>query len=298
LAEAIAESEQIIAELTKQAQLAQRAAGVGDALVWEFDNVRPLAESMFVRFSKGLWKGWEKTTIGDACWVPLSPTGAGLMANKGTLCILISCHIYDLEEAQRVAFSLAETILAKEARRGEQEPAPQAYAAPIKKFRVPELDAVLLEDTEVSGFAVVKQNEFKWWKGRRDNGEVLHQVAIFQEFRDPHGSVVFLRYARFSNAAQAREACEYYPKHVNLAFREGLWRPGQDLPVADASWVCQPNILMVQKGSLCALISCYIGDREEAQRLALSLAQKILTNEAPPADEQKTRELNKDQRSP
>jgi len=42
--------EQIIAELTKQAQLAQRAAGVGDALVWEFDNVRPLAESMFVRF--------------------------------------------------------------------------------------------------------------------------------------------------------------------------------------------------------------------------------------------------------
>jgi hypothetical protein len=42
--------EQVIAELTKQAQLAKRAAGVGDMRVWEFDNVRPLAESMFIRF--------------------------------------------------------------------------------------------------------------------------------------------------------------------------------------------------------------------------------------------------------
>ncbi|UCD00180.1 MAG: hypothetical protein JSW66_09920 [Phycisphaerales bacterium] len=42
--------EQAIAELTKQAQLAKRAAGVGNVLVWEFDNVRPLAKSMFIRF--------------------------------------------------------------------------------------------------------------------------------------------------------------------------------------------------------------------------------------------------------
>lgn len=42
--------EQAIAELTKQAQLAQRAAGVGQTLVWEFDNVKPLAKSMFIRF--------------------------------------------------------------------------------------------------------------------------------------------------------------------------------------------------------------------------------------------------------
>lgn len=42
--------DQVITELTKQAQLAKRAAGVGDVLVWEFDNVKPLAESMFIRF--------------------------------------------------------------------------------------------------------------------------------------------------------------------------------------------------------------------------------------------------------
>ncbi len=42
--------EEIIAELTKQAQLARRAAGVGDVLDWEFDNVKPLARSMFIRF--------------------------------------------------------------------------------------------------------------------------------------------------------------------------------------------------------------------------------------------------------
>jgi hypothetical protein len=42
--------DQIIAELTKQAQLAHRAAGVGDVLVWEFDNIKPLAEGMFIRF--------------------------------------------------------------------------------------------------------------------------------------------------------------------------------------------------------------------------------------------------------
>ncbi len=42
--------EEIMAELTKRAQLAKRAADVGDRLVWEFENVKPLAESMFIRF--------------------------------------------------------------------------------------------------------------------------------------------------------------------------------------------------------------------------------------------------------
>lgn len=42
--------EQIIAELTAQAKLKQRAADVGQALIWEFDNIRPLTKSMFIRF--------------------------------------------------------------------------------------------------------------------------------------------------------------------------------------------------------------------------------------------------------
>jgi len=42
--------EEIIAELTKRKQLARRAAAVGGSLVWEFDNVKPLAKSMFIRF--------------------------------------------------------------------------------------------------------------------------------------------------------------------------------------------------------------------------------------------------------
>jgi hypothetical protein len=55
---------------------------------------------------------------------------------------------------------------------------------------------------------------------------------------------------------------------------------------------------MVQKGSLCLLISCYIGDADEAQRLALSLAQKILAKEARPADDQTPPESNKAPDSP
>jgi len=42
--------EEIITQLTQQAQLAKRAAGVGQVLLWEFNNVEPLAESMFIRF--------------------------------------------------------------------------------------------------------------------------------------------------------------------------------------------------------------------------------------------------------
>ncbi len=42
--------EQIIAELTKQAQLDKRAADVGQILIWEFDNIKPLTQSMFIRF--------------------------------------------------------------------------------------------------------------------------------------------------------------------------------------------------------------------------------------------------------
>lgn len=42
--------DEIIGQLTQQAQLARRAAGVGDPLLWEFKNVKPLGESLFIRF--------------------------------------------------------------------------------------------------------------------------------------------------------------------------------------------------------------------------------------------------------
>jgi len=42
--------DEIIAELTTQQQLAKRAADVGQVLVWEFDNVEPLAQSLFIKF--------------------------------------------------------------------------------------------------------------------------------------------------------------------------------------------------------------------------------------------------------
>jgi hypothetical protein len=42
--------DEIIDQLTRQAQLAKRAAGVGQVLLWEFNNVKPLAKSLFIRF--------------------------------------------------------------------------------------------------------------------------------------------------------------------------------------------------------------------------------------------------------
>ena len=42
--------EEIMAEIIMRKQLARRAAAVGGHLVWEFENVKPLAKSMFIRF--------------------------------------------------------------------------------------------------------------------------------------------------------------------------------------------------------------------------------------------------------
>ncbi len=42
--------DEIIAELTRQQQLAKRAAAVGQALVWEFNNVESLSGNFFIRF--------------------------------------------------------------------------------------------------------------------------------------------------------------------------------------------------------------------------------------------------------
>ena len=42
--------EEIITQLTQQAQLAKRAAGVGQVLLWDFDNVESLAENIFIKF--------------------------------------------------------------------------------------------------------------------------------------------------------------------------------------------------------------------------------------------------------
>ncbi|MFC1781172.1 ABC transporter permease [Planctomycetota bacterium] len=47
------EQEQIIAELTTQAQLEKRAANLGESLIWDFDNVKPRSETMFIRFKYG-----------------------------------------------------------------------------------------------------------------------------------------------------------------------------------------------------------------------------------------------------
>ena len=42
--------DEIIAQLTQQAQLARRAAAVGQPLLWEFKNVKPLSENLFIKF--------------------------------------------------------------------------------------------------------------------------------------------------------------------------------------------------------------------------------------------------------
>ncbi len=42
--------DRIKTELTMRAQLAKRAAAVGGWLIWEFENVKPLDKSMFIRF--------------------------------------------------------------------------------------------------------------------------------------------------------------------------------------------------------------------------------------------------------
>jgi len=63
--------DEIIAQLTKQAQLAKRAAGVGDVLLWDFENVKPLADSLFIRFKYDVSVNppdsqvWGKWFVGD-----------------------------------------------------------------------------------------------------------------------------------------------------------------------------------------------------------------------------------------
>ena len=63
--------EEIITQLTQQAQLAKRAAGVGQVLQWEFKNVKPLAESMFIKFKYDVpvnppdSQAWGRWFVGD-----------------------------------------------------------------------------------------------------------------------------------------------------------------------------------------------------------------------------------------
>ena len=63
--------EEIIAQLTQQAQLAKRAAGVGRPLLWEFKNVEPLAENIFIKFKYDVSANppdsqvWGRWAVGD-----------------------------------------------------------------------------------------------------------------------------------------------------------------------------------------------------------------------------------------
>lgn len=42
--------DEIISQLTQQAQLAKRAAAVGGSLLWEFKNVKPMSKNLFIKF--------------------------------------------------------------------------------------------------------------------------------------------------------------------------------------------------------------------------------------------------------
>jgi len=242
------------------------------------------SKNMASVFRKGLWKGWEKKTIGDECWVVVASTGASLLVQEGTLCLRIGCHIDDAEEAQRLAFSLAEKILAKEAHRKKEEKALEApKVKKPKKFTLPELESVVLDEKEVPELSLVNQIVFYWWKGERADGEVLSKLGVAQSLRDSQGRLVLARYARFSDSSKARRAAEYYPKNVAAVFRKGLWKGWEKKTIGDSCWVAVASTqaaLLVQKGTLCLLIGCHIDDAEEAQRLAFSLAQKILPKEA------------------
>ncbi len=63
--------DEIITQLTQQAQLAKRAAGVGQPLLWEFNNVEPLAENIFIKFKYDVSlnppdsKVWCRWFVGD-----------------------------------------------------------------------------------------------------------------------------------------------------------------------------------------------------------------------------------------
>ncbi len=63
--------EEIIAQITMQKQLAKRAADVGQILTWEFNNVKPLDEYMFIRFKYDVavnppdMQVWGRWVVGD-----------------------------------------------------------------------------------------------------------------------------------------------------------------------------------------------------------------------------------------
>lgn len=63
--------DEIIAQLTQQAQLAKRAAAVSQALLWEFKNVKPLAENIFIKFKYDVSVNppdsqvWGRWAVGD-----------------------------------------------------------------------------------------------------------------------------------------------------------------------------------------------------------------------------------------
>jgi hypothetical protein len=63
--------EEMIAQITMQKQLAKRAADVGQRLIWEFNNVQSLDESMFIKFKYDVavnppdMQIWGRWIVGD-----------------------------------------------------------------------------------------------------------------------------------------------------------------------------------------------------------------------------------------
>ncbi len=152
-----------------------------------------------------------------------------------------------------------------------------------KKFTLPELEGVVLDEKEAPGLKLAKQNPSRWWKGESADGQFISEPGVGQEFRNDEDRLVLVLYARFPGSGEARRAADFHSKHMASVFRKGLWKGWEKKTIGDSCWVTVASTgaaLMVQKGTLCLLISCHIEDAEEAQRLAFSLAEKILAKEA------------------
>ncbi len=162
-------------------------------------------------------------------------------------------------------------------------PCSEAEPDSTKRFRLPELDAVVLGDTEVPSFTLELQSQAYWWIGQSPDGRGLSQPGVNQAFRDPQRRLLVITYARFRDSAEAHRAAVYHTKVVAAVFRNGLWEGWEKITIGDACWVPLSRTragLLVQKGTLCLLISCLFEDAEQGHRLAFSVAQEILAKEA------------------
>lgn len=122
-----------------------------------------------------------------------------------------------------------------------------------EKFTLPELEKVLLTESEMPEYRLEYQHKYRWFIGM-EGDKIQEKIGVEQSWVSSSVIDARVTYCAFNSHQEALDAATFHISNVAWIFKEGSFT---GLPVGDKSWIStqsQGAAIMVVRGNKLVLI--------------------------------------------